>query len=150
MRLRYFVLIVTVLLISNCDLKPQENNSDQVYISQRQPFEIPAAEKSIQIPDSLRPNDFYEGMMVINYFVDAEGNTEGINLRLLRIKDEYGNKLIWYYNESMEPVDQSYYPPNIQHYLNWVFAYARTREIKRIEEVDNDLKWMMSVMVRLK
>ncbi len=151
MKVRNVACILAVVLILSCDVKPQEaENNTEVYLSQRQPFKILESDKYIQIPDSLRPYDFHDGLLGITYFVDAEGKIEGVNLGLLRMNDAAGNRLIWYRNKNMKPISKDYYPNEIKPYLKWAFEYATTREIVRIDEVENDLKWRLWVVVRLK
>ena len=148
--MRNFSLMAVLVLLSACNIRSQDSENNEVFLSQNQPFKIIEAEKYLQVPDSLRPGRFHEGMLGINYFIDAKDSLLGTNLGLLRMKDDRGNKIIWYRNKSMKPIKENEYPDDVKPYLNWAYQYAKTREIVRIKEVENELNWMLTVVVRLK
>jgi hypothetical protein len=67
----------------------------------------------------------------------------------LRIKDKEGNKLVWYRNKNLHPITSDVYPDSIKPYLNWVYTYAKTRKVEKVAGVENNLKWKLSILLRL-
>lgn len=152
MRYLFPVLHLLLLLFACCDVQTQEKGTlkKEVVISRTEPYQIVKSNKFITIPDSLRPDGFHEGMLVIDYFVNSNGKIEGTNLGLLRMKDKAGEKIIWYRNKNMKPITSDFYPEEIKPFLSWAFEYAKTRKIEKVTEPKSDAMWKLSAMVKFK
>jgi len=150
MRLLIIILYLAMYLLSGCNNNKNDHRSKVNNISHIEPYQIVKGNTTIILPDSLRPNNFKEGMVVIDYLVDSTGEKTNTSLGLLRVLDNTEKHVISYRNEKIEVKSKSDYPDTIQPYLDWIFDYADTRVVEKIAEPESNQIWKLSIMLRIK
>jgi hypothetical protein len=146
-------LIFALLLSSGlgaCKTQSYKRIEELVYISQSEPFQISEGEKTTLLPAYLKPLNFKEGIIIIDYFLDDNGLIEGINLGVLRLTNTSDESIVTFRNKHLNPIQNKHYPKKIRKYLKWVYDYSKTRKVVQAGSIQPSTKWKISVLVRLK
>lgn len=120
-------------------IKPNHNNIV--------PFEVQSIQRFLDLNDSGFTGS--EGKVVLEIFLDKQGNKEGFLIKFFHVVDKEGNEVERFFKYSDKPISRTVYPVFLQNNFESFKKFTDTIAIIKNKEVFTSEKSRISIPITL-
>lgn len=150
MKKLFYILAITLFLISSCKSSSQVNTGEEVIIDpvEPSPYEI-EYKSTVVLPDSLGGSR-YKGLAAIEGRINDVLKIEGIKIMKLQLYVTERDTVIDYYFGQDSLSLKSIYPTDVCVYLPFFKDFVKTVIVKKREEILNKNMNQITLILRFK